>query len=256
MRNLALFALLACSVTLTACASKPRYAMSSHQAERVLERAGTVSQPGKVAATDIAFAREARDDGLWTAFRAYAASSALMQGPDGVFDAAGWLHERPDPAEPIRWAPRNVWSSCDGTLAASVGRFVRPNGLVGDYITVWELQRGGEYRWVYDTGTPDDPQPLPQAKDGEPLGPDDILVTALDVIDGKTADCPRGEPVNPPVQLWPGDGGSNGGAESKDKTLSYRWEHGADGSHRVAILWLRNGEWQEAFAMNIPPATK
>ena len=71
---------------------------------------------------------------------------------------------RADPPEPIRWAPTDVWSSCDGKLAVTLGRFLRPNGLVGDYITVWELQSDNSYKWIYDTGTPDDPQPAPLAQ--------------------------------------------------------------------------------------------
>ena len=57
----------------------------------------------------------------------------------------------------MQWGPRNVWMSCDGKLAVSTGRFRDPEDQVGTFVTVWQQQQRGEYRWLYDTGVVDDP---------------------------------------------------------------------------------------------------
>ncbi len=77
--------ILALPALLAACASpqaQQRAAMAN-MAEQVLERAGSIGDPGRVAAADFAFARMARDEGTWTAFRHYAAPGAVMDAPGG-----------------------------------------------------------------------------------------------------------------------------------------------------------------------------
>lgn len=211
------------------------------------------ADPGKVAATDIAFARAARENGQWTAFREYAASGAQMHDDGGPIDAAGFLALRADPPEPVRWAPTEVWSSCDGSLAVSFGRSRRPDGIVGSYVTVWQRERGrsGDYRWIYDTGTPDDPQPPPPPVQIAPNG-DTIVVTELATIRARAADCGSVEglpqdglsPLTPQAQT--------GGGAARDGTLRWRWEHLAPGQWRVVVDWVREGAWAEALAFDIP----
>lgn len=243
-------------VLLAACAPQrgPTRA-ESRAAGRALERAGTIADPGKVAATDIAFARAARDDGQWSAFARYAAPGALLHAPDGPVAAGRFLAGRADPADPLRWVPRAVWSSCDGTLAVSAGRFAQPDGRVGDYVTGWALQRGGEYRWTYDNGVLDDPQPAPRAADDTPAGEDVILVTRLDAIEARSADCTRPDAPPPPAPepLSFADGMRADVTTAKDGTLRYWWEQHGDGAQRVVVEWLREGRWQRPLDMAIPP---
>ena len=212
--------------------------------EAALRSAGSIGDPGKVAAADIAFARAARDEGQWTAFAEFAATGAVLHGEGGVIEAAPWLSGRANPPAAVQWAPKAVFASCDGTLAVSTGRFVEPGGLVGSYVTVWQLERDGTYKWIYDMGAPDDPQPPAPLGPEVPPGEDVIVVEALDAIEGKVADCPQGTgtPSAPVAAL--ADGARSGAAASRDGTLQYHWEHHPDGTRRVAVDYLRDGQWQ------------
>lgn len=252
MRNLMFFAILFLPLAAGGCNTGPSKAQLRRSAATILERQKTVAQPGIVAATDLAFARMAQDDGLWTAWRFYAAPGALMPGENGVAPVINVLADRADPPEPIRWAPRQVWSSCDGTLAASVGRFARPNGIVGDYVTIWQLQRDGTYRWVYGDSVPDEKQPAPTVTPDNP-DPDTIVVTEINAIKGHTADCPRGGEPLPAPPSYTGQDAQFGQGISNDRTLQYRWEYHPDGSPYVAIEWLREGAWREAFKLPVTP---
>ena len=143
MKNLALLLALAA----TACATP-------QMRGRYDALAVPVANPGKVIATELAFARMAREEGTWTAFRRYATSDALMPSPDfvRVQDA---LKGVADPAEPIVWGPDKVWSSCDGSFAVSTGGAAYPSGRRGRFVTIWQKQNDGEYRWVLDQGFDD-----------------------------------------------------------------------------------------------------
>ncbi|MBX7528011.1 hypothetical protein [Qipengyuania vesicularis] len=110
-----------------------------------------VANPGKVIATELAFARMARDEGTWTAFRHYATDDAVMASP-GIVLVQEALKDVPDPAEPIVWGPDLVWSSCSGDYALSTGPATYPSGRKGRFATIWERQADGEYRWVVDQG--------------------------------------------------------------------------------------------------------
>src|SRR3546814_15805277 len=52
----------------------------------------------------LAFARQARDQGQWTAFRETAADDAVMFMPQRVL-AHHWLNGKPDPAQAVPWQP-------------------------------------------------------------------------------------------------------------------------------------------------------
>ena len=254
MRGGAVLAL--ATLALVAACSSPQRMQERRQArsaQTFLERQGSIGDPGRVAAADFAFAKMAREEGTWTAFRAYAAPDALMDTADGYAPATQVLAGRADPAEPIRWAPTDVWSSCDGKLAVTLGRFRRPNGLVGDYITVWELQPDNSYKWIYDTGTPDNPQPAPQvAKD---IPEDAIVVPGLTAIQGRVADCPgkiaQGESF-PELSETTYPSASAAVQVSPDRslmTVRYRYN---DGATAVAVHWVRDGEAQLATSIDIP----
>lgn len=221
-------------------------AFEQQRAEPRPRRLHSVGDPGRVAATDTSFARTARDEGQWTAFARYAAPGALMHWADGPFEAAPWLAVQSNPVETLVWTPTAVWASCDGTLSVSFGRYRQPDGQVGSYATVWTLQGDRDYRWSYDMGGLDVPQPPPPPP---PIPPSDevILVPGLGLIDGKVADCPRGAaPPAQPLAIM-ADGSQEGGGQADDGTLRWRWEHRADGTRRIMVNWLREGRWQTAL---------
>lgn len=110
-----------------------------------------VANPSAVVATELAFARAARERGQWTAFREYAAEDATMFVPQPV-RAQDWLKGRADPAQAMQWQVHQVWMSCDGSLAVTQGAAQWPDGRPGRFATVWKRQRDGSYRWVMDEG--------------------------------------------------------------------------------------------------------
>ncbi len=217
-------------------------------ATQFLERQGSVGDPGRVAAADFAFAKMAREEGQWTAFRAYAADDAVIHGENGLIPAQPWFADQDDPEEAVAWGPNAVWSSCDGTLAATFGRFIEPGGLVGSYVSIWELQRDNGYKYTYDLGVPDDPQPVPEPEQDIPEGA--IVVPGLTAVEGRIADCAEAVPLSPDVPVPAGASADTTRAD--DATLEWTWLHGADGTRTVVVNWLRDGEWQEAVRLVAP----
>ena len=130
-------------VSLTACtASGPRTPYGRFMEAR--------ANPGKVVATELAFARAAQENGQWTAFAEYAADDAILFSASGFTPAREWLSKQRDPESAVTWTPHEVLSSCDGSLAITRGAFAYPAGQSGTYITVWERQRDGDYKWIAD----------------------------------------------------------------------------------------------------------
>lgn len=254
MRTLALTAAML-MVPLAACTS-PQQARVERQARTAtafLERQGSIGDPGRVAAADLAFARMARDEGTWTAFRAYAAPGAVMDddtAAEGVSPVLAQLEGLADPAQPIEWSPTTVWSSCDGRLAFSIGRSRRPSGIVGSYVTVWELQDDNQYRYIYDTGTPDDPQPAPRP--AQPIPDDAIVVPGETLLEGFVADCPRRGETLPEIPMALEAGVQSDWGDSPDKTLSWTRVYRPDGSRAVRVYWVREGRVQQALDYRIP----
>lgn len=239
---------LALAVVLAACSSGPPR-IPTKVIDRALASAGTtgLAQPGRIVATESAFARAAREGGQWSAFREFAAPGALVHGPAGPVDAAAWLRGRSNPAAAMRWAPRDVWMSCDATLAVSQGRFKDAAGLVGNYLTVWQRQGDGAYRWAYHTAAADNPQPPPRA-DQTPAE-DEIVVLAMEVIKGTVADCtPR------PASAAPGgDPALLAQGTARDGSLHWQARPGPGSAHRVAVSLNRAGGWEQVLDIAFNP---
>ena len=241
MRNtLSLAALTGVAVALSACAQNPGSSMHRTAIDRALSSAQYAAQPSLVVAREVEFARAAREDGQWTAFRAFATDDAVLHGRNGPVAAKPVLATLDDPATAVQWSPRTVMMSCDGRVAVSTGRFLDPEGYVGDFVTVWERDRSeDDYRWAYDVGGRDDPQPAPAERvEGE------ILVEAYDAIQGLVADCPRGGSAPPPPALAPAGDAARGEHLSADGTLRWFWEHRPDGTKYVRADYYTSGAWE------------
>lgn len=237
-------ALAAMAVALSACNAPLNRAYKRAVIDRALSSAPYAAQPSQVVARELEFARAAREDGQWTAFRAFAADDALLHGRNGPVPAKQVLATLDDPEKAVEWSPRTVAMSCDGTMAVSRGRFLDPEGYVGTYVTVWEREDyDDDYEWSYDVGGRDDPQPVrEEPEDGA------ILVTAYDDIQGVVADCPKaGETVPRPVfTVRPGS--EDLGAEvSADGTLAWGWVHLPGGKKFVYARHWKDGEWTDVF---------
>lgn len=237
----AIVAAIAASLALTACTgarpSIPRAAI-----DRALSSAPYAAQPSLVVAREIAFARAARENGQWTAFRAFAADDAVIHGRNGPVSAKPLLATLSDPEKPVQWSPRTVMMSCDGKMAVSAGRFRDPEGLVGNFVTVWERDGfEGDYEWSYDVAGLDDPQPAPvEQEEGA------IVVTAYDAVQGLVADCPpAGTTIDAPTPLvWEGALAS-GESRSPDGTLVWQWGQFDNGLKRVQARFWKDGAWQK-----------
>lgn len=211
---------LAASLALVSCAgaSGPRWTLDP------------VANPSEVIATELAFARAAREDGQWTAFRKFAANDAQIFGRSGAFEAAPWLGKQQDPAQSVSWQPLAVWSSCDGTLAVTQFAFTDPNdGTSGLGHTVWQRQRGGEYRWVFDFGWPT----------GD-------AASQPEMISAKVAEC-GGEGTVP--------AGAADLRRSADGTLGWTYAFAADGTRNFTV-WTAapGGTMERVIDVSIPPA--
>lgn len=251
MRFLACIVSLAIPLALAACAGQQRPKGPPRAViERALATAPGAAQPSSIVAAELAFSRAAKERGQWTAFRMFAAPGALLHGQGGPFAILPWLETQTDPPEAVQWEPRAVVMSCDGALAVSQGRYRDPDGTVGSFVTVWERQPDGDYRYIYDAGGDDVPQPAPrpQVEDGN------YVVTAIDAVQGLVASCPRpGAPVLPPPSMPIGEEGKADARLSRDGTLRWRWEHRADGTRYAAADYFYQGRWVTAIEQALVP---
>jgi hypothetical protein len=228
---------IALAAILAACASgQPR------TPREMIDRAlagSNIAVPGKVVAAELAFARMAREEGQWTAFRKFATEDAVMFVPEPV-NARDWLAKQKDPAESVKWQPHQVWMSCDGSLAVTKGAWQRPDGSFGYFTTVWERQQDGEYKWVMDQG--------------------DVLAEPLserDVVESETASC-KPPPPDPGITLTTTspDNTQMLGGRSQDGSLEWSVAY-SPGTHRrhLLVTLVRETERAAVFMQTVyPPA--
>ena len=214
--------------------SRPRLAPTV--IERALATPGTVgtAHVGDVVAVELAYARRVAEDGLNRADRRYRAENARIWHDGGLSDAIA----------PASFAPRLVVMSCDGRTAAVQGRQTHRDGKVGDYVRLWERGRDGDWRWLHAVSGPDVPQPPPPEPDAE-LGPNDIVVTAYDRIEGLIASCTA--PGASPASIDRG-GANLASVSANDGTLRWQSDLAADGAARVTVAYWHDGDWHEPIA--------
>ena len=243
----------AISFALSACVNQQIPGPSNTVIQRVLKDAPGAAQPSTIVSTELAYARAAKERGFANAASDYAAPGALLHGRYGVVPFENVADDLRQADIQTQWAPRLVVKSCDGSLALSQGRFVDREGKVGNYVTTWARQPDGSYKWTYDAAGLDDPQPSqrPDFEDG------DIVVTAMDVVQGLIATCSRGdEAVPPPPAIPVGEGGASAAQISRDGTLRWRWEHRTDGVKYVTADYFFEGQWVTAIEEELASASE
>lgn len=160
-----IFAAFGIALMLAGCASGGSRPDDRERFKRIAGK--TVANPSEIVKAELAFARLAREEGQWSAFRETATEDAVMFVPN-LTNALQWLKGKADPAEAVDWQPHKVTMSCDGSLAVSTGAWQSANGNTGKFYTIWEKQdaeerrvRGKEteWKWVFDHGYAVD-QPL------------------------------------------------------------------------------------------------
>lgn len=187
------------------------------------------ADPSKVIAAELAFARMAREDGQWTAFRKYSTEDALWPGP-ALTNVQRELAGAPDPVDAIVWGPDAVWVSCDGSFALSTGPATYPNGRRGRFASIWQRQRNGEYRWVLDQG-------FDLEADYE----------AREMIDGNVADCPPGFDHTVARRRQVRRGEAWGSGRSNDGTFEWTTAVAPDCSRIHTVRVNRGGTMTEVF---------
>lgn len=135
-----------------------------------------VANPSAIVKAELSFARLAREEGQWTAFRETAADDAIMFVPN-ITNAQLWLKSKADPASAVEWQPHKITMSCDGSLAISTGAWQGAEGTSGYFTTIWRQEdfgtrkrgKAAEWKWVFDHGAPLD----------KPLAEPDFIETKL-----------------------------------------------------------------------------
>jgi hypothetical protein len=189
---------------------------------------------------ELAFARDAKRFGQWSAFRKWADNDAVMFTPQAVW-AQGFLKPLKNPPRAIAWRPAHSYVSCDGRTAVNTGPWFKQDGTPGGYFTtVWQRTPRG-WRWVYDGGGPSS-GPAPAGKP--------------QVHRGSCGSKAPGAPITPPPPLSPKQARTtpedNGRGQSADKTLGWDWKVEKDGSRKLRVYQWKAGRYAQVLTNEIP----
>lgn len=179
-----------------------------------------------------AFNRAAQTQGQWTAFRAFAASDAVIFKPEPA------KAEFPDKDPPIavQWWPAESYVSCDGATAVNTGPWVRPDSF-GYFTTIWRKGVGG-WKFALDHGDVlHAPRPLPESPSVQ------------------RASCDRMARPAPPV-LKAREGERVESGISSDHSLAWSWLVRPDGSRIVAAWQWTRPAWTQVIRDEVGPAAK
>ena len=210
----------------------------------LLATAPVAAKPTAMTAVDaeLAFARDAKRIGQWSAFRKWADYDAVMFTPQAVW-AQTFLKPLKDPPNAISWRPAHSFVSCDGRTAVNTGPWFKQDGKLGGYFTtVWQ-RKGATWRWAYDGGGPSAPgAKAPQGK--------------AQVHRGSCGTKAPGAPIPPPPPLTskqarttPED---NGRGQSADKTLGWDWRVEKNGARHFRVYQWKGTRYAEVLTNDIP----
>jgi ketosteroid isomerase-like protein len=133
--------------------------------------------PAPVVAAERAFAVDGLALGVKASFLKHSAPDAIVIQPQPV-NAHESLAKAPDarPGDPaLEWWPVFAGISKSGDLGFTTGPYAVAGQRRGHYFTVWKKQLNGEWKWLFDGGTPSDPAGAPGP--GGPVG----FLTVADV---------------------------------------------------------------------------
>ncbi|MBL8324229.1 MAG: nuclear transport factor 2 family protein [Rubrivivax sp.] len=133
----------------------PGPALSAADLERLAQQ---------VFAAERAFARTLveRDHGAFarhlSAPALFFAGRQVLRGAAEV--ASGWKRFYEGDQAPFSWEPDQVEVLADGTLALSTGLVRDPAGkVIARFNSIWRQEAPGQWRVVFDKGSPPDPEP-------------------------------------------------------------------------------------------------
>jgi hypothetical protein len=189
---------------------------------------------------EIAFARDAKKIGQWSAFRKWADRDAVMFTPQAVW-ARTFLKPLKNPPNAISWRPVHSFVSCDGRTAVNTGPWFKQDGKPGGYFTtVWQRTPAG-WRWAYDGGGPASgraPRRNPQVHRA-----------------GCRGKAP-GAPIIPPPPLSPKKAQTtpedNGRGQSADKTLGWDWKVEKSGARKFRVYQWNGTGYAQVLTNDVP----
>jgi hypothetical protein len=189
---------------------------------------------------EIAFARDAKKIGQWSAFRKWADRDAVMFTPQAVW-AKTFLKQLKDPPNAISWRPAHSFVSCDGRTAVNTGPWFKQDGKPGGYFTtVWQRTPAG-WRWVYDGGGPANGSEFT----GKPL-----------VHRASCRTKAPGAPIIPPPPLSPKKAQTtpedNGRGQSADKTLGWDWKVEKSGARKFRVYQWNGTGYAQVLTNDVP----
>jgi hypothetical protein len=190
---------------------------------------------------ELAFARDAKRIGQWSAFRKWVDTDAVMFTPQAVW-AKTFLATLKDPPKAIEWRPEHSFVSCDGRTAVNTGPWFTQDGkLAGYFTTVWQRTPRG-WRWAYDGGGP--------------LGPGATAPTRKPQVHRASCTKAPGAPIPPPPPLTPNQARTtpedNGRGQSADKTLGWDWKVDKDGSRKFRVYQWKGRMYAQVLYNDIP----
>ena len=189
---------------------------------------------------ELAFARDAKRIGQWSAFRKWVDNDAVMFTPQAVW-AKTFLKPLKDPPHAISWRPLHSFVSCDGRTAVNTGPWYRQDGARGGYFTtVWQRTAKG-WRWVYDGGGP---------------ATGKVKAARPQTHRGSCGSKAPGAPISAPPPLTPAEARStpddNGRGQSADKTLGWDWKVGKDGARKLRVYQWKGGQYAQVLYNDVP----
>ena len=207
----------------------------------LLASSAVAAKPSMTAVdAEVAFARDARKIGQWSAFRKWVDRDAVMFTPQAVW-AKTFLKPLKDPPNSISWRPARSFVSCDGRTAVNTGPWFKQDGtLAGTFTTVWQWTSAG-WRWAYDGGSP--------ANGRAPTGKAQIQRSTC------RGNAP-GAPIIPPRPLTPKQARTtpedSGRGQSADRTLGWDWKVEESGARRFRLYQWNGTRYIQVLAEDVP----
>jgi hypothetical protein len=112
----------------------------------------------KIYETERAFEKAVAEKGIKQGFLEFLTDEGMLYNPLPVNGKQYWLGQPDSPAS-LTWNPVFVDASSNGALAYTTGNGIyRPKGkddpaaFYSEYVTVWQRQPGGNYKFIIDIG--------------------------------------------------------------------------------------------------------
>lgn len=201
------------------------------------------ANPGLLVATEIAFARTAREEGHDKAALKFAAEDEAVMFAPGPVPARSYLAGNKEAKLPVAWQTHQVWMSCDGTVGVTKGAWQQGTGATGYYATIWKRQKKGVYRWVLDQS-----EPL-----GEPLVAPEMLPAAIADCGPAGRAAPGAEAIGAPIVVErTRENIAQGSGRSDDGTLTWSYVTGPGNARKTVVSLRKGGEMQQVLSIDVP----